>query len=271
LQPGGGWPGFHSDYLSDLRVLLDSVLPPGYYARREASLQIGTVDPDLNLPTKTPERTVSDIAVYQTAGGVATAVAGGAAPALTLPLAEAILPQEDVSSVVIYRVEGGQLPGRPVTRIELLSPANKPPGAYARLYQIRRVETLLSGLCLVEIDLIHNRRPLDARIPSYVDQQEGAAPYHIAVHDPRPTWSQGTTAIFTVGVLEALPVLPVPLADGDQVAVDFGAAYQQTYSSSRLFHLWVDYNREPINMRTYSATDQAGIRARMAQIAQEIT
>jgi hypothetical protein len=231
-------------------------------------LQIGTIDPDLPLPPKTPERTVSDIAIYQTGLKIAPLSSGGATPALMLPLAEVIVPDEDVSSIVIYRAEGGQLPGRPVTRIELLSPANKPPGAYAKLYHIRRMETLLAGLCLVEIDLIHHRRPLDARIPAYSDQQVGATPYHIVVHDPRPSWSTGSSAVFTVGVLDVLPAISIPLADDDRVMLDFNAAYQQTYTASRLFHLWVDYTQEPINIATYTPADQVSIRAHMQTIAE---
>ncbi len=269
LGTGGGWPGFHSDYLGDLRALLDAVLPPGYYARREASLQIGTLDPDLSLPPKTPERTVSDIAIYQAETGTAASPSAGAHPTLLLPLAEAIIPDEDVSSIVIYRAEGRQLPGRPVTRIELLSPANKPPGAYAKLYQIRRMETLLGGLVLVEIDLIHTRRPLDARIPSYVDRETGATPYHIVVHDPHPTWSEGSSAVYATGIVDPLPSVSLPLVYPDRVTLDFNTAYQRTYASSRLFHMWVDYAQEPVNMVTYTKNDQASIRAQMVTIAEE--
>ena len=76
---------------------------------------------------------------------------------------------------------------KPVTRIEMLSPANKPGGSHFRDYATARDRALDAGLRLVEIDLLHERPPITTEIPSYRLGEADAYPYSILVSDPRPT------------------------------------------------------------------------------------
>ena len=65
------------------------------------------------------------------------------------------LPEEkELTSLIIYRVEPSG-DDKPITRIELLSPSNKPNGSHYQKYISKRQYTLRSQLNLVEIDYLH--------------------------------------------------------------------------------------------------------------------
>lgn len=162
----------------------------------------------------------------------------------------------DINAIVI--VQGEQ----PVTRIELLSPANKPAGSHHAKYLVKREETLLSGVNLVELDYLHASGPLLPALPDYRAGAHDAYPYLILVSDAaaRKTDSYG------VSVDVPLPRIALPLLAPDQVALDFDAPYQRTYTANRYYAMQiVDYTQEPINMDAYSADDQACIRAVMVK------
>lgn len=176
-----------------------------------------------------------------------------------------VFDEEDyLSSVVIYRLESNEFPGKPITRIELLSPENKPGGSHHANYLMKRRETLESGLRLVEIDWLHETRPVIRGIPSYPDHEDGAFPYWVIVSDPRPSLALGKTDVYGVGMDEILPVTHIPLDDEDVIPVDFGLIYKQTFESRRLFSIVSDYTKEPPRFQTYAPADQARIRQRMA-------
>jgi len=101
------WRGFHTLHLADLVRLLDDVLPPNYFTASEESLQITPVD--------------------------------------AMPLVESIPDEDQLSGLVIYhRMNDGE--SQPVTRIELLSPANKAGGSHNGQYLIKREASLRAGL-----------------------------------------------------------------------------------------------------------------------------
>ena len=126
LQTSGRqrWRSFHHSYIEFLRIALDRILPVGYVAAAEDSLQI-TVDPE-----------------------------------------------DALAGLVIYQSGEGDPPGRPITRIEMLSPSNKPGGSHHQVYFVKRALTLKSGIRVVEIDLLHLSPPVDAALPSYLDRRE---------------------------------------------------------------------------------------------------
>jgi len=111
---------------------------------------------------------------------------------------------EDASlnAVTIYQIEANKLPGTPVTRIEVLSPANKPGGSHYLRYREKRRETLKSGLNLVEIDYLHQRRPVLPALPSYVDGEAETYPFLVFVsvwpqlHKDRATHSRHTNPAY---------------------------------------------------------------------------
>ncbi|MEQ8674997.1 MAG: DUF4058 family protein [Aggregatilineales bacterium] len=265
-QPDGGWETFHARHISDIATTLDDMLPPNYYAVEEKSLQINTILPP-NLPTVRPSRTVPDVSVYQTNKTQTTSANSPiSTPTLVFPVSETFDEEADMNAVIIYRIEDGNVPGKPVTRVEVLSTGNKPSGAHYRNYLLKRQQTLKSGLSLIEIDYLHETRPILSKIPSYIDREPESYPYSIIVSNPHPTLHDGETQVFGFNVDEALPTISLPLADDEAITVDIGQIYERTFNSRRLFQILADDSKFPINFDTYSEEDQRRIHTRMNKI-----
>ncbi len=264
----GGWESFHADYITFLRVGLDNELPPGYVARSEMGLQISEIAPS----QRQPSRSKPDIMIFQRGVTTTQGRTDGivARPTATYAISETLEPQETLTGLVIYQTGEGTPPGRAITRIEVLSPANKPGGSHHRAYIQKRTETLRAGLRLVELDFLHESRPIIHIIPSYPDHEEGARPYSIIVSDPRPSLDQGQTALYSFEVDQILEAISIPLAGADHLAFDFGAVYDQCYASSRFFGETIDYAQFPVRFERYSTADQQRIRARMQAIAASV-
>ncbi|MBC7810543.1 MAG: DUF4058 family protein [Burkholderiales bacterium] len=110
-------------------------------------------------------------------------------------------------SVVIFQAREDSLLGKAITRIELLSPANKPGGSHHKQYLGKREETLKSGIKVVELE-----KPFPvAAIPSYPDHDESAYPYTILVNVPEPSVSNGRADIYGFRVDDLIPTIKVPL------------------------------------------------------------
>jgi hypothetical protein len=268
-QEDGGWESFHSDYITALRMALDVALPPGYLALSEKSLQIGALGS--NSSDWLPLRSRPDVTLFQTpisGSAPSNSPLATAEPTQTFLLTDLLEgePDDQFRSAVIYRLEEGSLIGRAVTRIELLSPANKPGGSYHARYLVKRDETLRSGLRMVEIDLLHETPPILDKIPDYRAVDVDAFPYHLLISDPRPTVETGTARYYGFGVDDPLRPVAVPLEEEDQVVMDFGAVYHQLYATSRFFSAVVDYKQPPVNVDRYREQDQTRILARMAII-----
>ncbi len=265
-QSGGGWEAFHADHINEIARTLDKNLPDNYYAVAEKSLQLIAYHDDF---TSSRTATIPDISVYRTGIG-AVSEAAVLAPLLTLAVEETFDLEETPLAVVIYRMTGGKVPGTPITRLELLSPANKPPHTHYLHYLQKRQETLQGGLKLVEIDYLHTTRPLLKKMPSYLNGDKSAFPYWIIVNDPTPNTKIGQSHIFGFGVDDAIPIIRVPLAHDDAVLLDLGQVYQQTFTALKLWQQLVDYDELPVEFDSYSAHDQGVIEQRLAAIRQSI-
>lgn len=267
----GAWRPFHSSHITDLTRALDEILPEGYLALNEQSLQISELIPPVGLSPRNKD-IIPDVTVFRTRSSLrpeASAVALSATPpSRTVSIEEWLTAEDFLQGVMIYQATEGNLLGRPITRIELLSPANKPGGSHNVHYTAKRSETLRSGLRLVEIDYLHQTPPIMLNLPSYSDQEEGASPYYVLVSDPRPTFEQGKTDVYEFGVDDPLPVIPVPLAGEDTVLLNLGEVYNRTFAGSRFFHMVVNYETDPPHFDRYTPADRALIRARLAVVAQ---
>lgn len=262
----GGWRSFHSLHITDLDRAIDAALPPGYFTRAEKSLQIGEFNPGGG--DERTSQTTPDVTVYQSgqASRSPSAVAEVNAPVMTFPISETITDEDELTGLVIYQAGEGSVLGRPVTRVELLSPANKPNGSHHEQYMVKRLETLKSGLRLVEIDYLHQTPPLIQKLPDYSKGAQGAAPYLILVSDPRPTLEQGKTDIYAFGVDDPMPIINVPLAGADVVKVNFGEIYNYTFENSKFFRALVNYAQEPVHFDRYHEADRVLIQKRLEQI-----
>jgi hypothetical protein len=262
-QEDGGWESFHADHISQLRQALDAVLPSNYYAVSEKSLQVS----EMGLNVELSHRTRPDVTVFQTRSLNTLAASPAAVPTATLPLSDVLDEEDDyLSSIVIFEFESGKLPGRPVTRIELLSPANKPGNAYYRQYVAKRRATLQAELCLVEIDYLHETRPLLYQFPSYPEGEEGAFPYLVLVSDPRPKLQEGHLDFYGISIDKPLPLVSIPLAGSDRITLNLNDAYQKTFENARLYRLVVDYAEEPVHFGRYQPDDQMKIRSLLEEI-----
>jgi hypothetical protein len=260
----GGWESFHAGHIIDISRMLNRHLPPKYYATHEKSLQMSQI----SFATAITRRAKPDVTVYQQTAQSFPTNTSQATPVAILPLA---LEDEDdyLTSVVIYEVEEGKIPGTPVTRIELLSPSNKPGHSDYRQYMARRIFTLRSGLSLVEVDYLHETQPILSDLPSYPEQDEGAYPYLVLVSNPHPKPERGQTKVYAFEVGAPLSTIDIPLAGDDIAPLNLGAVYNQTFENDVLLQLVVDYAVEPERMDTYTPADQARIRQRMASIQAE--
>ena len=261
-RTGGGWEGFHLEHIAHLREAIDLSLPEGYYAVSEKSLQLSFID--LDLVERTVHKTRADIALFgESQSQPISTFTAVATPTAVIPIAQTFIEEEPLDSIIVrHASESGEL--LPVTRIELLSPANKPGGSHFRQYFEKRQETLQSGINLVELDYLHESRPVSSRIPSYPDKDTKAYPYSIFVSNPHPSLAQGKTSVYGFSVDDLLPTIAIPLDGSDTIALNFQVIYQRTFNTNRYYGtILVDYEQLPVNFDSYTEPDQQRIRERM--------
>lgn len=265
-QPVGLWSSFHATFVVVLARRLDQTLPPNYFAVPEQGLQI-TLQGAETLQQK---GTYPNVGVLRQMEGVrSTAGAAVTAPIAEIPLMEVdeLLPDDETRAtrVSLYRstADAPQL----VTAIELLSKANKS-GTYHPVYLSKRRNLLSSGVNLLEIDLLHETRPVIQRIPSYADDADGAFPHNIIVSRPTPDVQSGKMMWYAATVAQALPTIPLPLLAAESVACDLQGVYNSAFSDLRYFSQLVDYETLPVHFERYSEADQASIKSILDGIRQ---
>jgi hypothetical protein len=253
-QTGGGWQSFHHYHLTHLADELNRTMPEAYYAKPEESLQIAAYDSDFRT-------TRADILVREdTTPRETQAISPSPAASPTMSFSMTVYDREELLAIVIYNNDD-----TPVTRIEFLLPANKYPGSHYQDYLIKRQHTLSTGLRLVEMDFLHERRPILAEIPSYKDRDTDAYPYHITVSDPRPGLTRVKVEVYGFGVFDRIPLVQIPLDGTDTTPLDFGKMYNHTFAQRPFFRL-VNYTQEPVNFEAYTEADQKRIREQMKAI-----
>ncbi|MBC7812240.1 MAG: DUF4058 family protein [Burkholderiales bacterium] len=263
----GGWKNFHSEHIVDIGRTINPQLPSGYFTRSEKSLQIDKFEPETGIDTH--ELIGPDVTIYQSRSHrlpKQPAPMASTKPTALLPLLETVSEEDSLTGLVIYRAVEGSATGRPVTRIELLSPANKPGGSHHIQYMVKRLDTLRSGLRLVEIDYLHQTPPIIYMLPRYSGGSPDAYPYMILVDDPRPALEEGTTTLYAFHTDDPLPIIDIPLEGEEIVRVDFGAAYSTTFTNSNFFYTLADYTQDPPAFDRYSEADRERIQKLLADI-----
>jgi hypothetical protein len=259
------WYSFHSRHVTHIADALNERLPRNYIAFSEQSLQIHGYDDIYGISPAVRPR--PDVTIFQRQQTVSAVPALSVVPDWQAILAEVIEPLEQPRAVVIREVASQGKIGHIITRIELLSPSNKPGSSSADAYAVRRVEAIDSGAPLIEIDYLHEQKPVVARMPRYPAQAH-AYPYWIIVSDPRPNWQDGKVQGFGFHVGDAIKSFPVPLAGSETLIFDLNAVYQHTFRAGRWGDL-LDYAHEPERFHTYSAEDRVRIRAIMESVAND--
>jgi hypothetical protein len=266
FQNHGGWPSFHGRYIIYLSNMISDRLPAGYLVDAEQSLQIREFHPDTGERIRRPE---PDVGIYertpQTQKESASAPNVGIAT-LTQSIIETLEFNEDLYylALMVYEVVEDAILGRPIMRIEVLSPSNKPGGDGYSLYQEKRYMTLKSGLRLVEIDFLHETRSPVKGIP-YYPRQPDSHPYHITVSDPTPSFETGLAKTYSFDVEQPIPNIQLPLSNENSIEVDWGAVFDQVFESLEAYSVRVDYEKLPDRFEMYSPADQERIRQVMAR------
>jgi hypothetical protein len=260
------WPSFHGDHITDIGYALNrQLLPRGYYATSESSMQLRLIYLASGIEDSVRTRR-PDVAVLAMPGAQAPAAMMTAThPTLTLELDD---PNDDPNdmymAVVIRTLTGDEL----VTRIELLSPSNKPgQGGYAH-YDHNRTEALKHGASLVELDYLHEFRPIHPGVPRYPDKDTSHA---YALYVTRaPAFGKGARVdVYGFDAASAFPIIGIPLRDDDSLIFDLGTVYRHTFEQGGwgIRSGFVDYAAQPVRFDSYSPADRARILRHMASIA----
>ncbi len=260
----GAWKMWHNAYINDIFNALSEQLPAGYEVGMTTSLQISEYHPDSGERIRRPK---PDVTIYETGASQPKSFPSfrqGTAPTLVLPATETLHVGDELylTGLMIYRlIEDADLVA--VTRIEILSPTNKPPGDGFIQYFEKRDATLAQEMPLIEIDLLHESRPVPRAVPSYPDRHPEAYAYTIYVNDTRLGLQNGTTSAHGFGVNEPFPIVDIPLAGNEFILFDFREPYNTTYARLQLLRHRVDFQQVPLAFETYSPADQKRIQSVM--------
>lgn len=224
LEQPNMWSDVHNSLMFALRDQIQPLLSPRYAAVLTPYVAYEAID------IAATRRFVPDVGVLEQHREAHEQAAVGIAPA---PLTGLIEVATRYHRIEILTVGEEQL----VTVIELLSPVNKRPGADAAdAYEHKRREVLQSAVHLLEIDLLRG-----GRRPALVTPLPDAA-YFIVLSrvERRPQ-----VEIWPVSLHEAIPIVAVPLREGDaDVPLDLTQAVQRIYASAR-YDLRIDYTQPP--------------------------
>lgn len=235
LEAPDVWPDVHSTLVPIFREFLASQLGSKYYTDLQTQIVIERIVDDQfdqrgALPDVTIRQARGPQPSLQPAGGVI--VAERIAPSPMRARVPLTFPTKLLTLYIRTRDRE-----KPVTAIELLSPANKRPGEERQKYLDKRAAYLQSGVHLVEIDLLRHwpRMPLEGPFPAY--------DYLVMVSnaDERPVCHA-----WPIRVRQTLPVIPVPLLQPDPpVSLDLGAALQTAYARAH-YDLRLHYEEPPV-------------------------
>jgi hypothetical protein len=243
LEASSIWPDVHASLITAIRDQIQAELNPRYTAIITPYVAFDSIE-------ITPIRmAVPDVAIIERdppsipSGNVAIAPAPLAGTAIMdIPTRYARLEIRTVDDEAL------------VTAIELLSPANKRPGAEgADAYEHERREFFRSEAHLLEIDLLRGgRRPrLATPLPDN--------PYFIFLSraERRPH-----VEIWPLRLSEPIPVVPVPLLRPDpDVPLDLTATLRHVYRNAR-YERRIDYRKTP-PLPELSAEDGAWLDAQL--------
>jgi hypothetical protein len=228
------WQDFHERFLPYAAEILQSQLPSRYRARIGERVVLTTVAHSI-----IPDLTVVHRATMGAHGvpGRGRATAPSALEADAPTVISAFL--DDLHEAFIEIID--RVGQRVITVLELLSPANKTPGAGREQYVQKQREVLQSETNLVEIDLLRGGMYTVA-----VPQANLALhrPWYGLVNVWRAAQPQQYEVYF-VRLQERLPRVQIPLLPADaDVILDLPALFTRCYDAAR-YDLDIDYTQPP--------------------------
>jgi hypothetical protein len=235
------WPDFHNKFADVMHTWLNQHLPRPYYARLEMRPEVGVVEDEGGYV----RRIVPDVSVVrhpEAESAIATAepeIALSESLEITVtnePIEHPMIEVRDPS-------QGHQL----VTLIEIVSPANKSPGADRDAYFKKQAEVLASDASLVEIDLLRGgKRLLSApELVSAIAQHPTRIDYIALVNR---AWARRRAAyqLFPMSVRNPLAVIPLPLRHTQaEMRLNLQEFFRLAYAGGPYARGAVDYHKPP--------------------------
>jgi hypothetical protein len=222
------WTNFHTQLAVVIAQMLNPRLAPRYVAvTKKYQNSVGPEEIAIAAETDT---LTPDVGIAQIAFQAATS---RTAAVLTPPLNLETVISIPVTHVWVKILDMKHR--RLVTAIEFLSPTNKR-GQGRMKYLKKRRRLLLSEAHLLEIDLLRKgkRLPMAEPLP--------AAAYFVFVSRVR---QRPLLDVWPIPLGQTLPVVPVPLLEGDEEEqLDLQKAFDTVYDSGSMAYL-IDYQDEP--------------------------
>ncbi|MFO0950186.1 MAG: DUF4058 family protein [Isosphaeraceae bacterium] len=212
LEQPGVWHDFHERFLPAAAAQISAQVLPRYFVLIDEHVYLHETEWGETRPLGRPDLTLAG-----NPGGVRPSASG----LLEAP-AQVVVPNPDVERDSFLKVVDNRS-REVVTVIELLSPTNKRPGVNRERYLAKRAEVLNSPAHLVEIDLLRTPQPMPA---------EGRPACEYSVLVSRVARRPGAD-FWPVGLRQLLPVIPVPLREGEPDArLDLRAAFDRVYDEA---------------------------------------
>jgi hypothetical protein len=194
IEGPGVWHDFHQRLIAAIATDLGPRIRPRFFVRIDVRLQFRSLDDPHDHGFR------PDVALLERAGLTTTPAA---AAVLDAPVEVGMIGPEPEHEGYLRIVDAKSR--RLVTVLEVLSPANKLPGADHDDYMRRRSKLLSSGANLVEIDLIRRGPPIPV-------ENRPKSPYSLLVARPRD-WPRA--GLWPIGLREPIPPIPIPLDPPD--------------------------------------------------------
>lgn len=230
LEEPGLWPDVHNSLIGVIREFLVRRLSPKYYARIEERVYVSD-DDDPGRSVLIPDVRVGE----RPSKAVPTEAASTATLEIAEPLVIATLLDDEIHEPFVEVIDRANR--QVVTVIEVVSPSNKVAGARGReSYRQKRLEVLRSPSHWLEIDLLRAGTPWIPR------QMTSRGDYFVFLSrvEHRPT-----SYLWPIRLPERLPVVAVPLKDGDaDVPLDLQSALETVYERAGYDRV-VDYRQSP--------------------------
>jgi hypothetical protein len=227
------WPGVHTYLIACFNAAIARQLPSGFRSRVEERLYIAEAGRSIT----------ADALVFATApnrrsgSSVAVAEPSVASPSRTVRLETQAVRERFVEIFLADRAE------QVVTVVEILSPANKRPGAGREEYQRKQAALLSSAASLLEIDLLRAGEPVFLPERQTIEELFGAFDYAACLHRAH---AGDEFQLWAWGVRERLPALTVPLTpEQPDLVVDLQAVLTDACALGALLQP-EDYESPPI-------------------------
>lgn len=224
------FPDLHDGLIAELRVTLNRLMPPNYFAGIGSRLWVDEAERFIG-----PDVPILDRPVRSTFSEQATRIAASAVA--TVPVIVRV-PNDEIRETFV-EIRSASDKRRLVTGIEVLSLTNKWAGSRGRkLYRKKQTEMLHRQVNLVEIDLLRAGDHTTAVPFKRLVRQAQSFDYHVCIHRfSRPD----EYIVYPIAMPARLPVIEIPLLPTDaDVPIDLQELFDRCYDQAR-YHQNVDY------------------------------